>query len=175
LEVWLLHPETFPEYAMNFHGFWLGMICFFTGFLFVSLGAVFWKALAGVRHGALAVALLLYLVRLLVFHLQGESNLLIAIESMAWMLAILGYGSIYLNKPSAALAYFSKAVYPVYIIHLPVQFALSLLILRQPLPVMVKLILLLAGTFCASLLLYEYVIRRLKWIRPLFGMKPSQG
>ena len=37
-----------------------------------------------------------------------------------------------------------------------------------------KLLLLTAGTFGVSLLLYE-VIRRLKWIRPLFGMKLSYG
>jgi hypothetical protein len=37
------------------------------------------------------------------------------------------------------------------------------------------LTLLLAGTFGVSLLLYEYALRRLKWLRPLFGMKLNQA
>jgi len=100
---------------------------------------------------------------------------LIALESMSWMLAILGYGSLYLNKPSDRLAYFSKAVYPVYIIHMPLQYGIAYYLLPLPIPVILKLVLLLAGTFGISVLVYEYVIKRLKWIRPLFGMKLSHG
>jgi len=91
------------------------------------------------------------------------------------MLAILGFGSLYLNKPSRSLAYFSKAVYPVYIVHMPVQFTMAYFLLPLSLPAYLKLMLLLAGTFGVSLLLYEYVLRRLKWIRPLFGMKLHQA
>ena len=91
------------------------------------------------------------------------------------MLAILGYGSLYLNKPSDRLAYCSKAVYPVYIIHMPVQYCIAYYLFPLHLPVILKLSLLLAGTFGGSLLIFEYVIKRLKWIRPLFGMKLSYG
>ena len=101
--------------------------------------------------------------------------MLIAFESMSWMLAILGYGSQYLNQASASLTYCSKAVYPVYIVHMPVQHAIAYFLLPLPLPVILKLILLLAGTFGASLLLYEFTIRPFKWIRPLFGMKPGRA
>jgi len=94
---------------------------------------------------------------------------------MSWMLAILGYGSLYLNKSSAGLLYLGKAVYPVYIIHLPVQYWISYYLLPLPLPAMLKLCLLLAGTLGLCLLIYEYVISRLKWIRPLLGMKLSYG
>jgi peptidoglycan/LPS O-acetylase OafA/YrhL len=59
----------------------------------------------------------------------------------------------------------------VYIVHLPVQFTTAYFLLPLPLPAYLKLILLLVGTFGVSVLLYEYVLRRLKWIRPLFGMK----
>ena len=87
------------------------------------------------------------------------------------MLAILGHGSVYLNRPSKALSYLSKAVYPVYIIHLPVQYALASYIVPMILPAEIKLVLLLAGTFGVCFLIYELAIKRLKWIRPLFGMK----
>ena len=89
------------------------------------------------------------------------------------MLAILGYGSLYLNKPSDKLDYFSRVVYPVYIIHMPVQYCISYYLLPLPLPAFLKLVLLVAGSFGFSLLIYEFVIRRLRWVQPLFGMKLS--
>jgi hypothetical protein len=51
----------------------------------------------------LAAALPLYLVRLLAYNLNQQLNGLIGLESMCWMLAILGFGSLYLNKPSRRL------------------------------------------------------------------------
>jgi hypothetical protein len=170
-EAWLLNPATFEAYAMTPYGFGLGMVCFFTGFLFILLKEDFWQAIARVRWLALGLAVGLYLVRLLVFELAAAPHWLIAFESMSWMLAILGHGSVYLNKSSTSLAYFSNAVYPVYILHMPVQFCLSYFLFPLSLPAIVKLIILLAATFGASLLIYEFVIRRLKWIRPMFGMK----
>jgi hypothetical protein len=59
----------------------------------------------------------------------------------------------------------------VYIIHLPVQFTIAYFLLPLPLPAVLKVTVLLTGTVAVSILLYEYVLSRLKWIRPLFGMK----
>jgi glucan biosynthesis protein C len=170
VEALLVQPENYTVYYMNLHGFLLGMACFLTGFLFVSLKEVSWQAVQRVRTVALALAFLLYLVRLLLFKLEGP-NALIAFESMSWMLAIFGYASVYLNKPSAKLNYLSKAVYPVYIVHLPMQFFFSYYIMTLALPALVKLVVLLSATYGASFLLYELAIKRIKWIRPLFGMK----
>ena len=170
-EAWLVNPESFPGYAQTSHGFWLGMVCFLSGFIFVSLKSVFWQAVEGVRRGALAVAFLLYLVRLVIFQLEGEPSVLTAFESMSWMLAFFGFGSLYLNKPSRKLAYFSKAVYPVYIVHMPLQYFFSYYIIPLSLPAAIKLVLLLVLTFGGSLALYEFALKRIKWVRPLFGLK----
>jgi glucan biosynthesis protein C len=175
LEAWLVNPEYFAIYVDTVHGWLMGLICFFMGFIFISTQDVFWPAVARIRWIALVVSFSLYLVRLFVFELQGEPNWLTALESMSWILTILGFGSVYLNKPSRALDYFGKAVYPVYIVHLPVQFTIAYFLLPLPLSAYLKLALLSAGTFGVSLLLYEYALRRLKWIRPLFGMKLNQS
>ena len=171
LEAWLVDPEIFSAYAETTHGFWLGMICFFLGFLFITLKDVFWTAVSRIRWLALGIAFPLYLLRFLIFQFEGAPNMLIALESMCWMLAVVGFGSLYLNKPSKSLSYFSGAVYPVYIIHMTVLFALLNVILPLDLPALVKFASLLAGTFGISLFLYEFVLKRIKWIRPLFGMK----
>lgn len=170
IEAALLQPEDFPAFALTAHGFFMGLLAFLTGFLFVSLKGEFWQAAERLRRKALAAAFVLYLVRLFLFKLEGP-NALIAFESMSWMLAVLGYGSVYLNKPSAKLAYLSKAVYPVYILHMPVQFFVSYCIMPLSPPPIVKLLLLLAATFAISFAIYEVVIKCTKWIRPLFGMK----
>jgi hypothetical protein len=174
LEAWFVNPAYFALYVDTVHGWLMGLICFFLGFVFIAIQGEFWPAVARIRWSALLVASSLYLVRLLVFKLQAEPNWLTALESMSWMLAIIGFGSLYLNRPSRSLEYFSKAVYPVYIVHLPVQFTLAYLLLPLTISAYLKLALLLAGTFGLSLMLYEYALRRLKWIRPLFGMKLRQ-
>lgn len=171
LEAWLLDPEIFTLYVLTPHGFFLGMICFMIGFVFISLNGVFWHAVEESRRKALTLSVLLYLVRLLILQEEGESSLLISIESMSWMLAMLGYGSVYLNKPSTQLTYFSKVVYPVYIVHMPLQYIIAFYLFSLNIPAILKLGILLLGTFSICLFLYEYVLRRIKWIRPLFGIQ----
>lgn len=171
IEAWLLAPPYYTLYAMTAHGFWLGMVCFIMGFVFVGLGDAFWQAVTRIRHSALAVAFILYLLRLLAFELEGMPNAIQGVETACWMLAILGYGALHLNRPSAQLAYLSAAVYPIYIIHMPIQYGLAYYLMPLALPAVVKLVLLLVGTLATSALLYGCVIRRLQWIRPLFGMK----
>ncbi|MBD3258799.1 acyltransferase family protein [candidate division GN15 bacterium] len=171
LEAWLINPQPFSRYAGTLHGFLLGLICFFTGFVFVSLKNAFWSSVQQIRWGALTVGFVLFAVRLLVFELEAAPNYLVALESMSWMLAVLGFGSVYLHRPSRTLSYLSTAVYPVYIIHLPVQYALASYIVPLEMSPWAKLVLLLVGTFGICFLIYELFLKRLKWIRPLFGMK----
>ena len=161
----------FPGLCPDFSRFLAGYDLFCHGFFFVSLKDVFWRAVEGVRRGALVVAFLLYLVRLFVFQLEEGPSVLTAFESLSWMLAIFGYASLYLNKPSQKLAYFSAAAYPVYIVHMPLQYFFSCYIIPLSLPAAMKLLLLLVLTFGGSLVLYEFALKRIKWVRPLFGLK----
>ena len=169
VESFILEPGDFINYQFTTHGFFLGLILFFTGFLFVSLKEITWSSAENIRWIAILIAFPLYLGRGISPELRRQTWLT-AFESMCWILAIIGFASVYLNNNSRSLAYFSKAVYPVYIIHLPVQFGLAIVIFSLPLTGMFQLILLLLGTFGVSLLLYE-ILRRIKWIRLLFGMK----
>lgn len=165
MEAAIVNPADFVTYAETWHGFWLGLVCFLTGFIFITVDDVFWTAIRRAWWIALPLAFGLYLLRD-----DATSNAVIGLESMLWMLAILGLGSHYLNRPSGMLRYLSQAVYPVYIVHFPVQFILSYYLIPMDLSPWVKLILLIIGTFGICLMLYE-IIRRIKWIRPLFGMK----
>ena len=169
LEVWLMAPESYSTYVGTDHGFWLGILCFIAGFIFVSLKDVFWNAVDNIKKWALALAGILYLIRVLVFALSPP-NILIAIESFSWMLTILGFSSAYLNNPSKLLTYLSRAVYPVYIIHLPMQYLASLYILNLEIPAILKLATLIVVTIGGSLLIYHFMLNRIGRFGILFGI-----
>ena len=169
----LVNPQNgFASYAYTTHGFFLGMICFFFGFCFVCSGKVFWEAIENARGLNLIIASCIYVHRMyiLVFYHSGDFIWHNGLESMCWMLAIFGYASKYLNKNSHMLKYLSRAVYPVYIIHMPVQYCLSHLIFGLNISPISKLFFLNAGIFGISFILFE-IIKKLRWIRPLFGLK----
>jgi hypothetical protein len=171
LEAWLSRPEYFSLYIDNVHGWLLGLICFFYGFIFIAVHEEFWPAVRKTRWAALLLAILLFLMRWQVLGFENELRWLTALESMSWILAIVAFGSAFLNRPSKALDYLRPAAYPVYIVHLPIQFSICPFLLPQPMSAYGKLGVLLVGTFALSLLLYEVFLKRLRWIRPLFGIK----
>lgn len=168
-----LPPEGFTTYYDNLHGFALGMVCFGLGFLFAAAGEDFWRAVRRIWISALPLAIMLYLVRFFLFILSGEVglNALTAIESTCWMLAVFSLGARLLNKPSKGLTYLRSAAYPVYIIHLPVQYGLALLILPLDIVPLLEWVLLVLATVSVSMAIYEVLLRRINLIRPLFGMK----
>ena len=88
-----------------------------------------------------------------------------------WMAlcAILGWGKALLDRPFRWLPWANEAVYPWYVLHqsLIVLFAYWLLPLQLG-PVLEPL-LVLAGTIAGCWLLHEFVIRRVRWLRPALG------
>lgn len=169
----LVSPEVWSFYAYTSHGFALGSLCFILGYILVAVGEPFWET-AEKRWGSLLfVSFGLYLFRLFVFVLKNvpAPAAIIAFESSLWILGIFGAGSQFLNKPSRALSCLNKAVYPVYIVHMPILFTLCFVIVPLEMPAIIKWGLALSGTFAGSWALYAFVLRRSRWVRPFFGMK----
>ncbi len=163
-------PDSYASYAHTIHGWALGLICFLTGYIFILLKENFWDAVSRVKNISLMIAFLLYLIRGFLFEFVGFHPLT-AIESFSWMISIFGYGTKFLNKKSTRLSYLSTAVYPIYILHMPLQFFFSLFIIPLDIPAILKLILIIMSTLISSFTIYDLIIKRLKWIRPLFGLK----
>ncbi len=170
LETILVKPQVFEMYAQTWHGFFLGLLAFFFGFLLVYSGKTFWQTVLRWRWLYLGLAAALYIVRLMVFELKSPAYL-IAIESNCWIFAVFGFGNKYLNKPGAALSYLSQAAYPVYIIHMFVLYAGAMIILPLEIPVIAKFISIIMFTGTVCYLIYEFMIRRIGFLRPLFGLK----
>jgi hypothetical protein len=170
LEAELVNPEYFSLYVGTGHGFLIGMLAFFFGFLFIAIGDVFWNAVEKTKNASLMIAFALYLIRLFYFELNAP-NFLTSIESMNWIFAVFGFGYKYLNKPGKILTYLSQAAYPVYIIHMIFLFLASFIFLPLNLPLELNLILILLFTFFGCFVTYDFIIKRIGFLRPFFGLK----
>ena len=89
------------------------------------------------------------------------------------LLTLLGWARRYLDRPFRWLPYCTEAVFPWYILHQ--SLLIAALFWLKPLqlgPVWEPLLVLIA-TVAGCLLLHEYLIRRVRWLRPLFGLKAA--
>jgi glucan biosynthesis protein C len=170
IEVVLVKPQLFSLYAQTWHGFFNGFLAFFFGFLFVFSGQKFWQTVSKWRWLYAGLAIILYGIRFVLFENEAPGYLM-AIESNCWIFGAFGFGYKYLNKPSKTLNYLSQAAYPVYIIHMFVLYAGAMFILPLEIPILLKFIGIVAFTGLACYLIYEFIIRRISFLRPFFGLK----
>ncbi|QNL50941.1 acyltransferase family protein [Olivibacter sp. SDN3] len=169
-EVLLLDPMPFEMYAMTCHGFFIGLLAFFFGFCFVRSGDTFWQMIQKWRWLLLTVAIALFVTRL-IYYQPYAPNYLLAVESTCWIISVFAFGHRYLNHSSRTLSYLSEAAYPVYIIHMIFLYLGSSLIFPLPISAPLQFLLVLLFTLSGCLITYEFVIRRIAFVRPLFGLK----
>jgi len=97
--------------------------------------------------------------------------LLDALQIWSIILTIIGFAKKYLNNSSNILQYLNQAVFPFFIIHQTMIVAIGYWIVQLKVSIFTKYLLL---SICSSIIiytLYEYVIRRIKLTRFLYGMK----
>ena len=97
------------------------------------------------------------------------------IIAWGWVLALVGYGKRYLNKPHKSLNYLNQAVYPFYILHQTVIVLIAYYIVQtQNESILSKYIYTVGITFFVTVLTYHLFIRPFALMRFLFGMKPKE-
>ena len=94
-----------------------------------------------------------------------------SIHIWALLLSILGFAKTHLNFSNNFLLKANQAVYPFYILHQTLIVSFGYYVTQWPLPIFVKLILLIVLTFISLFLLYGYLIKHFKLTRLLYGMK----
>lgn len=169
LESFIIQPDIYTLYGFTTHGWVMGFISFAMGFLMIGLGAAFWNGFKTWKWFYLILAILLFIIRISIYDLEAPDPLM-SLESCAWIFSVFGFFQQYANRNSPPLAYLSKAAYPVYIIHMIIQYGISSLIFPLNINANIKWLILTLATLALSLLFYEFFIRRIKWIRPLFGL-----
>jgi glucan biosynthesis protein C len=84
--------------------------------------------------------------------------------------AVLGWGHAYLDRPFRWLPYAREAVYPWYVLHQSLLLFFAWQLMPLQLGPWGEPVLILLGTVGGCALLLEFVIRRVRWLRPLFGL-----
>ena len=97
----------------------------------------------------------------------------IARVSYTWtaLLALFGWARVLLDRPFHWLPYCTEAVFSWYILHQTLIVALAYWLIPMRLNTGIEATLVAGGTILGCLLLHECLIRRLPWLRPLFGLK----
>lgn len=170
LEAIVLKPQLYELYANTWHGFALGFLAFFFGFILMYSGKTFWQNVLTWRWLYIGIACVLCVLRLFVSSI-AIPNYLMALESNVWIFGMFGFCYKYLNKPSVVLNYLSKAVYPIYIIHMVGLYIGAMIILPLDIHPLLKFVAIVLFTGGSCFLVYEYIIRRIAFLRPLFGLK----
>jgi len=99
------------------------------------------------------------------------SGLITYLNRWLWIIAVFGWGYRWLNRPMTWLPYATEAVYPWYILHQTIILVVGYKLSQMSLGGFLESTLVLIATVGGCLLLHEYVIRRSRFLRPLFGLK----
>jgi glucan biosynthesis protein C len=159
---WWLHASYFTLFL---YGYWIG----------VDSG--WWAEVTRLRRPLLlgaAYALALYF--LLAYIGWPRLAVRLVADCYLWtsILAILGWSHRYLNRPWPWLAWSNQSVYPWYVLHQTMIIVLVFWLAPLKLAPGWEAVLLVAGTIlgCWGL---TAIIRRVRWLRPLFGLPVSQA
>lgn len=152
---------------------------FFYGYLLISIREVFWSSLQKIKKITLFMGILCFVGQLVIWIYFEDSIAIHFIEAAlktlsiwSWILTIFGLAAQYLNKPGKLLAYCNQAVYPFYILHQTVTVIIGYYLTDLDWPLIPKFTIMLLGTFGVSWLIYELLIRRIKPLGFVFGVKP---
>jgi len=162
---------------------WFNHAYYFTVFLYgywMARDAGWWASLAAARRPLLVAALAMMAVYLpLIFTLGDDSNAVLLLATRVlrnlycWtaLLALLAWGHHGLNRPFRWLPWATESVFPWYVLHQTLIVLFAYWLAPLALGPVAEPVLLLAGTVLGCLAGGE-IVRRVRWLRPLFGLKP---
>lgn len=165
LHDWFLHAQYFTVFLIGYA---------------IARAPGFWAEVARLRRSLLVLALVLFALYAPIVFVAAQPRpdwMVLAAQVLRgaylWcaLIAILGYGVTYLNRPFRWLPYANEAVYPWYILHQSFIVPIAFLLIPLRLGGAAEAALVLAGTVLGCFVLHHFVIRHVGWMRPLFGLK----
>jgi hypothetical protein len=151
---------------------------FVLGFL-LAHAASFWDAIERQRWIALALAVALFLswialrgVRDGGLPLRLYANFAYGFYQWLCIVAVLGFARRWLTKDSAARRYLTDAIFPYYIVHQTAIIMIAHGLRGSGLSAGVEAAVIVGGTAATCIVTFE-IVRRIGWLRPLFGLKPE--
>jgi peptidoglycan/LPS O-acetylase OafA/YrhL len=183
LLLWTLTLQPHFEETGDLIHDWYRHAVYFTVFLYgwwLGSDAGVWDELVRLRKRALGWALFVFAVYItLGLSLpddapQWQETFVRTLRNFyIWLAlsAILGWGKALLNRPLRWLPWANEAVYPWYVLHQSLIILIAYWLLPLQLGPVLEPLLVLGGTIAGCWSLHEFLIRRVRWLRPCFGLK----
>jgi peptidoglycan/LPS O-acetylase OafA/YrhL len=95
-----------------------------------------------------------------------------AINSWCWTIFMLYIGMRYLNFINNWLKYGQETILPFYLLHQPVIIIIAYYVVQWNASITLKLLAVVVGSLLVTLGLIEILIKRINFLRKLFGLKP---
>ncbi|GAA4115687.1 acyltransferase family protein [Aquimarina addita] len=153
-------------------------VLFLFGFILIANEKELWKCLNLIKGKALIIGCSTFCIQLFIWIMDKDSILIHFSEAFikvsnlwSWILVILGYGAKFLNTKSNTLTYCNRAVYPFYILHQTIMIAIGYYIMNFDWGWLPKFVIMVIGTFGGSLIIYHFVILKIPFLQPFFGLK----
>ncbi len=171
---WFVHAESFPLFVQGY---------------LLARRERFWQLAVQLRWLTLVAALVAIGTELGIRYasIQGQTAQLGApLAALPWeaiehsaraaytwlaLLTILGWARLRLNRPFRWLPYCTEAVFPWYILHQSLIIVTLYWLMPLHLNAWLEPALVIAATVTGCLALHEFAIRRVRWLRPLFGLR----
>lgn len=96
-----------------------------------------------------------------------------AVDAWCFSIFMLYIGMRFLDFSNRRIRYGQEAIVPFYLLHQPVIVAIAFYVVQWQASVAVKMLTVVLSSFILTLSIYEYLIRRAKPLRGLFGMKAT--
>ena len=185
LPLMLYGSFLFPRFPYISHALlddWYAHAMYATFFLYgfiIGRDSGVWAELARLRWVTLGLAVLsftIYLSRDL--WVADDNTLLVDIASSAsvylnrwlWIMLVLGWGHHLVRGPLPGLGYATEAIFSWYILHQTITVAAGYELSKFELGPVLEPLLVVLITFAGCVIGYEYVIRRIPFLKPLFGV-----
>ncbi len=98
-----------------------------------------------------------------------------ALYTWCMLLTLFGWARVLLFRPWPGLGYCREAVFSWYSLHQTVLIVLLYALRPLQLGPWLEPALLVAGTVGGCLLIHELLVRRVRWLRPLFGLRAASS
>lgn len=147
---------------------------------FVAQNESFWSSIK--RHRLASTILSLFAAIILTIawqnwdHLTQDGILMNLARSLkvcyVWwvMCSLLAWAQYFLSFTNGALQYLNIAIFPYYILHQTILISVAGMIRDWHLPVLYEFVIIFTSTVLGIVLIYEYIIRRVSFLKPLFGV-----
>lgn len=172
-----LYPETLGNRDAGGWSMMTYLTVFILGF-FITTHENYLAKMEKIRHTSLILGIIFMCGVLSCYSIQSESQIFYiakytagAFNMWLWVMAILGFAKHYMIFNNKFLQYGNRAVLPFYILHQTVIVGLGYAMVDLKSGIIIKYSLLSLSSFILIMIIYDLMVKRVFFLRFLFGMK----